>query len=45
MTQAQLFKNVYIVDDQTVSSLSTGRSIAGKFLGFEGGKCIVQVGI
>lgn len=44
VTQADLFKNVYIVDDQTVSTLSTGRSVAGKFLGFEGSKCIVQVG-
>lgn len=44
VTQADLFKNVYIVDDQTVSTLGTGRSIAGKFLGFEGAACIVQVG-
>lgn len=44
VTQADLGKTCYIVDDETVSSLSTGRSAAGKVLGVEDGAVWVWIG-
>ena len=44
VTQAHLGKDCYIVDDQTVSSDNTGRSVAGKVLGVDSDGVWVYIG-
>lgn len=45
IVQADFGKPVYVTDDQTVCHTSTGKSVAGVFLGFdENGLPLVQVG-
>jgi len=41
-TQADVGALVYILDDHTVTRLSTGSSIAGRLMGFEGAQCVVR---
>ncbi|MEG1875879.1 MAG: hypothetical protein RR185_09980 [Angelakisella sp.] len=42
VTDTHICGSCYIVDDCTVSSLSTGSSVAGKVLGFEDNQVIVE---
>lgn len=43
VTQASLGASVYVLDDNTVTITATGRSVAGKFIGFEGGRPVVEI--
>lgn len=42
VTQVDLLKNCYVLDDETVTSLATGASVAGKVLGIENGEVLVE---
>lgn len=44
VTQADLLADVYFLDDNTYTRTSTGRSIAGKLVGFdESGRPVVEI--
>lgn len=43
VTQAHLFKDCYIVDDCTVTSLATGSSIAGKVISVDADGVAVEI--
>lgn len=43
VTNADLLKNCYVLDDETVTSDSTDASVAGKVLGFENGEVLVEI--
>ncbi len=43
VTSAEVMKNCYVFDDETVTALATGASIAGKVLGFENDEVIVEI--
>lgn len=45
VVQGDLFQTVYVEDDQTVRHTAGGGVAAGKFLGFNGTECWVQVGV
>jgi hypothetical protein len=50
LTQADLYKVCYIEDDQTVCAAGNGKSLAGRFTGFEtlqptGVGCWVEIGL
>lgn len=43
VTQADIFKNCYVHDDETVSMLDTGASVAGKVIGLDDDEVIVEI--
>ncbi|WP_069997825.1 hypothetical protein [Cellulosilyticum sp. I15G10I2] len=43
VTEAHILGTCYILDDETVTSLETGASVAGKVLGFDGDQVIVEI--
>jgi hypothetical protein len=43
VTDAHVLGNCYILDDETVTSLETGASVAGKVLGFSNGQVVVEI--
>ena len=46
ITQADMYADVYLVDDNTVAKTNGGgtRSVAGRVIGFEGSQVIVELG-
>lgn len=45
VTVDHLMQNCYVFDDETVTSLETGASKAGKVVGFENGQVLVEMGL
>jgi hypothetical protein len=45
VTAEHVMKDCYVFDDETVTSLATGASVAGKVLGFENGQVKVALGV
>lgn len=43
VTEEDMLSNCYIFDDCTVTSLSTGTSVAGKVLGFSDNQVLVEI--
>lgn len=42
VTDAEVMKSCYVLDDETVTALATGASAAGKVIGLENGEVIVE---